>query len=171
MLRSHAFSKELLTRPFSVHGIVNSLLSSNLPPQKPITHQQPAAPSTEHRLQCFRRPYHMVSRCQAFVGERTESAQEYHSADFDFHEHKAAVDEQLANDPSAYQIPEGSGKFMLPLPGSRIQETCSTLRPSSRSVHIIDLIIICRPQKAAHPLRARGMGSISCTRQCDRTLL
>ena len=68
----------------------------------------------------------MVSRCQAFVGERTESAQEYHSADFDFHEHKAAVDEQLANDPSAYQGSQNSGEFMLTMPNIRIQETCST---------------------------------------------
>ena len=112
MLRSHAFSKELLTRHFHVPGVANRVLSSNVLSQTLSNYQQSAGPSTERRLQCFRRPYHMVSRCQAFVGERTESAQEYHTADFDFYEHKDAVDEQLANDPSAYQIPESSGDFV-----------------------------------------------------------
>jgi len=60
--------------------------------------------------QCSRRAYRMSSRCQAFVGEKTKSAGEYHSADFDFWEHKAAVDEQLAKHPSAYHVPEGTGE-------------------------------------------------------------
>lgn len=126
MLRSHALSKELLARHFAVPNFANSLLSSNLLLQTLSIQQPSAAPSIEHRLQCFRRSYHMVSRCQAYVGERTEGAGEYHSADFNFHEHKAAVDEQLANDPSAYQIPESAGDIMLPIPGPRIREACST---------------------------------------------
>ena len=123
MLRSHALSKTLLT---CVPRVADSLLSSKLLSHTSSIHQLTAAPSSEHRLQCLRRRYHMVSRCQAFVGERTESAEEYHSADFDFRKHKAAVDEQLAYDPSAYQGSEKCGDFMLPMPDILTQETCST---------------------------------------------
>ena len=44
------------------------------------------------------------------MGENTKAAEEYHSADFDFMEHKAAVDEQLAQNPSAYYTAEGVGE-------------------------------------------------------------
>lgn len=59
--------------------------------------------------QPFRRAYRMGTKLQAFVGEKTQAAGEYHSADFDFWEHKTAVDEQLAQDPSAYQTEESLG--------------------------------------------------------------
>lgn len=75
-------------------------------PRRTVTAPARAA----HSSQCFRRSYRMSSKCQAFVGEKTKAAGEYHSADFDFLEHKAAVDEELARDPSAYYVAEGVGK-------------------------------------------------------------
>jgi hypothetical protein len=51
----------------------------------------------------------MGTKLQAFVGEKTQAAGEYHSADFDFWEHKTAVDEQLAQNPSAYHTQESLG--------------------------------------------------------------
>lgn len=59
--------------------------------------------------QCFQRAYRMGTKLQAFVGEKTQAAGEYHSADFDFWEHKTAVDEQLAQNPSAYHTQESLG--------------------------------------------------------------
>ncbi len=46
------------------------------------------------------------------MGEKTKAAGEYHSADFDFLDHKAAVDEELAQNPSAYHVTEGVGELM-----------------------------------------------------------
>ena len=46
------------------------------------------------------------------MGEKTKAAGEYHSADFEFLEHKAAVDEELARDASAYHVAEGVGESM-----------------------------------------------------------
>lgn len=46
------------------------------------------------------------------MGEKTKAAEEYHSSDFDFLEHKAAVDEQLARNPSVYYATEGVGESL-----------------------------------------------------------
>lgn len=109
MLTSHFLGKAGLAHCTLVLrcGIVlarSLIVSRKLEP--PVTAPARAA----HPRQCSRRSYRMSSKCQAFVGEKTKAAEEYHSADFDFFEHKTAVDEELARDPSAYHVAEGVGR-------------------------------------------------------------
>ena len=109
MPTGHLFGKAALIRCKLV-PYCGSLLVRNLVVSGEFKHLVAGPTRADNSRQCSRRAYRMSSRYQAFVGEKTKSAEEYHSADFDFWEHKAAVDEQLAKYPSAYHVPEGTGE-------------------------------------------------------------
>ena len=111
MLTGHFLGKARLGHPTLVRHCSIVVARSRIVPKQlkpPVTAPVRAA----HPSQCYHRSYRMSSRCQAFVGEKTKAAGEYHSADFDFSEHKLAIDKQLARDPSTFPVVGGVGESM-----------------------------------------------------------
>ena len=114
MLTGRFLGKARLGHPILVHHCSIVLARSLFEPTQ-LNPLVTAPAKAGHPSQCFRRSYRMSSKCQAFVGEKTKAATEYHSADFDFSEHKSAIDKQLARDPSASPDVKDVGKSMSSL--------------------------------------------------------